>query len=90
VFVVGWVCIVFFGFCGAVAVKRLFDTNEHLRVGSAGVCLRSWSDQSIPWSEIKDVTTWSYKGQKSIILYLRDPSRYPGRGMAPLLASAVR
>jgi hypothetical protein len=49
-----------------------------------------WSDQTIPWSEIADVTTWSYRGQKAIVLHLRDKTRFPGRGMATMLSRVNR
>ncbi len=90
VVVVGWFSVVLFGLCGVVAIKRLFAGGEELRIGSAGIRSRPWSDQTVPWSEIVDVTTWSYKGQRSIILHLRDPARFPGRGLAALLTRANR
>jgi hypothetical protein len=87
VFVVGWLCVAFFGLGGVMGVRRLFDRREQLRIGSAGIRVARGSEQTIPWSEIVDVTTWSYKGQKAIALHLRDKARFPGQGMAALLAS---
>jgi hypothetical protein len=87
---IGWAGIIFFGLCGAVGVRRLFDGREQLRIGSGGIRSVPWSDQTIPWSEIDDVKTWSYKGQRSIILHLRDPAHFPGRGLAALLGGANR
>ena len=49
--VIGWFGIPFFGACGVVAVKRLFDASEQLRIGSSGIRWMSWSDQTIPGSE---------------------------------------
>lgn len=89
-FVIGWLSIIFFGFCGVVAIKRFFDTGEQLRIGSSGVRVRTWSDQTIPWTEITNVTIWSYKRQRTIILHLRDPSLYPGRGAVALMTKANR
>lgn len=88
--VIGWVVIAFFGLCGAYAIKMLFETREQLRIGSAGIRWARWSDQTIPWSEISDVTTSSFKGQRSIVLHLRDPARFPGRGIVGFLAGANR
>lgn len=89
-FLIGWSGMIFFGLCGVVCIKRLFDTSEQLRIGPAGVRSARWSDQTIPWSEITDVTTWSFRRQKAIILHLRDAKRFPGRGAAAMFASANR
>lgn len=86
----GWICITFFGFCAVAIVKRFFEAGEQLRIGPEGVWIRSWSDQTIPWTEITEATTWSYKGSKSIILHLRDPSLFPGRGAIGFIAKANR
>jgi hypothetical protein len=71
-------------------IRKLFDGREQLRIGPAGLRTVQWSEQTIPWSEIADVTTWSYKRQKVIILHLRDSTHFPGRGVAAMLASANR
>jgi hypothetical protein len=89
-FAIGWVSVVLFGLCGVMWIRRLFDGREQLRIGSAGIHAAHWSDQTIPWSEIVDVTTWSYRGQKAIVLHLRDRNRFPGRGIAGALASVNR
>ena len=88
--VIGWLSIIIFGFCGLVAIKRFFDIGEQLRIGSSGVQVRTWSDQTIPWTEITNVTIWRYKHHKTIILHLRDPSLYPGRGAVALMTKANR
>jgi hypothetical protein len=87
---IGWFGVLFFGLCLAVFIRRFFDTREQLRIGPAGIRSAPWSDQTIPWSEIVNVTTWGYMRQRSIILHLRDPARFPGRGLAALLAGANR
>jgi hypothetical protein len=90
VFAIGWLSVVFFGFCGVLWVKSLFDGREQLRIGSAGLRAARWSDQTIPWSEIVEVTTWNYRGQKAIVLHLRDKTRFPGRWMAAMFSSVNR
>lgn len=89
-FAIGWLSVVFFGLFGVMWVKRLFDGREQLRIGSAGIRAAQWSDQTIPWSEIADVTTWSYRSQKAIVLHLRDKTRFHGRGMAAMFSSVNR
>lgn len=74
----GWICVAFFGYCGVAAAKRISNKTEQLRIGREGVRWARWSDQTIPWSDITDVGTWKYKGQKAIVLRLRDPGQYPG------------
>lgn len=90
ILVAGWACVIGFGFCVIMWTRMLFDTRERLRIGPAGIRSAQWSDQTIPWSEITDITVWSFKKQKSIILHLHDPARFPGRGVAAMLASANR
>lgn len=88
--VAGWCSVVFFGLCGMMWVRAIFRKKDVLRIGSAGVRSTQWSGQTIPWSEIVDVTTWSYQGQMSIVLHLKDRTRFPGRGLAAMLAGANR
>ena len=89
-FVWGWVSIAFFGWCGVLGVKRLFDTGEELRIGTNGIRWARWSDQTIPWSEISDVTIWSYQRQKLIILHLRNPDLYLRSGIRRVFVSTNR
>lgn len=87
---IGWLCILFFGLCGLATVKKFFNHGPQLQVGPAGIRWRPRSDDLIPWSEIIDVTTWSYKGQKTIVLHLSNADRFPGRGLTAKLAAANR
>jgi hypothetical protein len=75
----GWFSIVFFGGCGAVIARRMFDKSEQLRIGGQGIRWARWSDVTNPWSEVVNVTTWKYRGQAAIVLHLRDPARFPGK-----------
>ena len=86
----GWIAIVFFGLCAIAIAKRLFDGGEALRIGTTGISFAAWSDQTIPWSEITDISEWSFRGQRSIILHLRDPGRFPGKGVLGFAAKANR
>lgn len=86
----GWLCLVFFGLMGAVGIKRLFDRDDVLRINGEGIWYRLHADVVIPWTEIVEIGVFEYRGQKSIMLSLRDPSRYPASGVAKLLAAANR
>lgn len=90
ILMIGWSSVVFFGLCGVLWSLRLFDSGERLRIGADGIRSKSWSNQTIPWEEIVDVTTWSSRGQNVIVLHLRDPAQFPGRGLAAMLADANR
>lgn len=90
IFVVGWFSALIAGLCTFAIVKRLVDPKEQLRIGPSGVRYPSWSENTVPWSEITDVTVWCYKRQKMIVLHLLNPDRFPGRGLAGTLASANR
>jgi hypothetical protein len=88
--ILGWITIVFFGLCAIAIAKRLVEGGEALRIGRAGISFAPWSDQTIPWSEITDISEWSFRGQRSIILHLRDPNRFPGKGVLGFAAKANR
>lgn len=87
---VGWASMVLFGLFGVLWVPSLFNPQERVRIGPNGVRTAQWSNHTIPWSEIARVSVWSTYGQDTIILHLRDRSRFPPRGMAALLAGANR
>ena len=87
---IGWLCILFFGLCAVTAVKKFLDDRVQLQIGPSGIVWSPWSDDLIPWSEIGDVTTWSYRRQKAIILHLNNPARFPGRWLTAKLAGANR
>ncbi len=88
--IIGWVAIIFFGFCGLAIAKMLFDSDEQVRINALGIYWKRWSSQTIPWSEITDVGVWEYQRQKSIILNLRDPARFPSSTVMGKLAAANR
>ncbi|WP_162814935.1 STM3941 family protein [Erythrobacter aureus] len=88
--VIGWVSVLFFGAVFIALLKQLFDDNTLLTIDARGIRSAQWSDDTIPWSEIVNVSTWSYKGSTSIILHLRNPSSYPGRGLRGWLSGANR
>lgn len=87
---IGWVCAVFFGACAVGWGRRLFESGEQLRIGPAGIRWARWSEQTNPWAEIRDVTVWKYRRQRAIVLHLRDPAPFPGKGMAAALVGANR
>ena len=87
---IGWFLAVFCVLCGIVIIKRCFDPRKQLEIGLSDVRWILWSDDLIPWSEITDVTTWAYNRQRGIVLHLRNPERFQGRGVPKMLAGANR
>ncbi len=87
---VGWASILFFGAAVPISIRMFFDTQDQLRFDAHGIYWKRWSAQTIPWSEITDIGVWEFKRQKSIILNLRDPARFPSTTMMGKLASANR
>lgn len=77
----GWLCIGFFGLSGASRLPQLAKHQTILEVSAAGIRWLDWSDATIPWSEVKDVSIWTYQGQKAIVIKLVHPELYPGRGL---------
>ncbi|MBL9070175.1 MAG: hypothetical protein JNM03_09305 [Sphingopyxis sp.] len=87
---IGWIGVVFFGACLLVIVRRMFDAAEIIRISGNGIYFKSWSDQTVPWSEITDVTIWEYQRQKTIILHLRRPDRFPSTKLLGKVSAANR
>jgi hypothetical protein len=87
---VGWASILFFGVCFVAGVRQFFDGEEQLRISAAGIRCKRWCDDTIRWDDITFVDVWEHRGQKIIMLYLKDASKYPSRGLAGKLAGVNR
>ncbi|TPN74538.1 hypothetical protein FJ987_13855 [Mesorhizobium sp. CU2] len=83
----GWMGLIMGPLAVIKWISKLFGTAEQLRIDEAGIRYAPWSDKTVPWSEIADVTTWSRNGLKRIVLHLRHPNNFPGKGLAARLAS---
>jgi hypothetical protein len=88
--IIGWACLIFFGFCTIAYVPKLFETDEQLRIDASGIRYTQWSHTTIPWSEISWVTKWRYNRSRFIVLHLHHPHKFPGRGLAAFMAGANR
>lgn len=53
--IVGWASVLFFGFCGIVAFRQLFDSSPKIRAGASGLFAASLSNETIPWGVIRDI-----------------------------------
>lgn len=82
--VVGWVAIGFFGLCGAIALRKLFDDRPGLVLHAGGLVDNSSgvSAGAVPWSDIAGFSVFSFSGQRSLVIQVRDPDRYAAVGNA--------
>lgn len=88
--IVGWACLIFSSACVAAYIPRLLEAGEQVRVDARGIFYSQWSDATIPWSQISEVTVRSYRSSRFIIIHLKDRRLYPGKGLAALLAGPNR
>ena len=66
---IGWVGALFFGAAIGVSIWRFAHAGQTvLRLDREGLLDRRLSRLPIPWSAIGQVATWSYKGQRVIVL----------------------
>lgn len=73
----GWLCIFGSGTCAVVFGRMLFQTVPLLRIDQNGVWWHRWSNQIIPWSEITKVTEFRARLDRTIVLHLRNPDKFP-------------
>ena len=77
----GLLTVTFFGLSAVSRMRMLVKRSALLCISENGLHWAEWSDAVIPWSEISEVSTWSSKGQRAIVVHLRNADRYPGRGL---------
>lgn len=80
----GLLSILFFGFCGVVAVRKLFDKKPGLVLNSSGLVdnASGASAGPIPWSDVAGYEVIEIQGQKMLVIQVRDPRKYIDRGGA--------
>ncbi|MEP0392003.1 MAG: STM3941 family protein [Erythrobacter sp.] len=87
---VGWLCSGFFSLIFLANAKQLFGNAERVVVNANGIRAVQWSDELIPWTEITGISVWKSRGNSFIILVLKNPEKYPGRGINNWLRSIER
>jgi hypothetical protein len=77
-----WPGAVFFGACGVVISRRLFDSTPEIVISRSGISMRQWSKERIPWAAIRacriervQIRWPAYN--RLVCLCLRDPKAYP-------------
>jgi hypothetical protein len=85
----GWAGVGLFGAMVLLAPGRLADLRRGpvLTISPEGIQDRRFSDQTVPWEEIIEVTEWSYRSTRSIRLIL-EPSLLATIELKPLARSS--
>lgn len=81
---VGYVCVAFFGLCGAYGIAKLFDSKRGLIFNHKGITDNSSGVAAglIPWAEISGFSEYQIQRQKMLIIHVQDPKKYVDRGGA--------
>lgn len=81
---IGYVSIVFFGLCGIIGLKKLFDRKPGLILSNAGITDNSsgLSSGFIAWSEITGFDVYQTHNQKMLVVLLDNPEKYLEMGSA--------
>ncbi len=86
----GWLAAGLFGLCACAIAPRLGDRDDQLRISPSGIQSKPWSDDLIPWSQISRISVWEHRNQRSILLHLLHPERFPSQRLLGKLAAANR
>lgn len=80
----GLAAILFFGLCGLYGLRKLFDGRPGLVLNSSGIVDNASGVAAgfIPWSEVEGSGVYEVHQQKMLIIIVRDPGKYIGRGGA--------
>jgi hypothetical protein len=72
----GWICILFFGFCSLSFIWQIADPRPRLIIDEQGVLDRTLGVGRIAWSDIKAAYLRSIHGNDFICLELRNAKKY--------------
>lgn len=80
----GLAAILFFGSCGVYGLFKMFDKRPGLVFSSAGIVDNASAAAAgfIPWSDVTGAHVYEMRGQKMLVIGLRDPQKYTDRGNA--------
>ncbi len=75
---IGWAGVVFFGLCGIVGVRKLFDKRPGLRFTKTGLIDNSSgvSVGLIPWSDILGTEIYRIQRQRILLVKVANPEKY--------------
>lgn len=83
---IGYVCIVFFGFCSIYAGMKLFDKKSALVIDEEGIQDNSSgvAASKILWKDVKGVYEETVSGQRFIMIDVRNPKDYLTKEKNPI------
>jgi hypothetical protein len=75
---VGYACIVFFGLCIFVGIRKLFDDKPALIINAQGILdnVSRFSPHPVPWQDIQGFGVAEIHKQKMLVIFLDNPQRY--------------
>ena len=81
---IGAASLLFFGFCGFIGVKKLFDKRPGLVLNAAGMMDNSSGISAglIPWAEITSIEALQIEQQKLLVVKVQNPDKYVQLGGA--------
>jgi hypothetical protein len=81
---IGLASMVFFGLCGAVALRKLIDNRPGLVMSDAGFIdnASAVSAGFVPWSDVADLRLYELRKQKMLVIVMADTGKYVERGNA--------
>jgi hypothetical protein len=84
VYVAGVASILCFGLGGLYGLRKLFDKRPGLIFNNSGIVDNASAVAAgfIPWSEVLGAGVYEIQKQKMLIIGVRDPQKYVGRGGA--------
>ena len=74
----GYVSIVFFGLCGIIVMKKLFDKKPGFILSNTGITDNSsgFSAGFVAWNEIIGFDVYQTHNQKMLVVLLKNPEKY--------------
>lgn len=84
VYGMGVASIVFFGLCGLLGARKLFDKSPGVVINAEGILDNSSgiSAEIIPWAQVTGVGEYKVKNQKFISIHIQNPEEYANIGSA--------
>lgn len=78
------VSVFFFGLCGLIGVKKIFDSKPGLTLNSEGITDNSSGVAAgfIQWSEIDGINESQFQKQKFVSIMVKNPEKYLNSGSA--------
>ena len=87
---IGWASIVFFGLTAFGLIGRLLDRDDQIVVDERGLYWKRWCEQTIPWTEIRNVREAQVRRSRFLCIDLEHPELVRSSTLAGRIAGANR